>query len=111
LAPATRSFPFGNQKIFSKIVGKGQSGQGKGKNSFDLAGRQQRSGLTARKKRLHSWVAFDPSPLWRFSLAFPADATYNLNKLWFQLAHEPGQAGPSPRLLARTGARHVISIF
>jgi hypothetical protein len=77
-------FPFGNQKIFSKIVGKGKSGQGKGKNSFDLAAVTSGSGLT-RENGFNSWVAFDPTPLWRVQLGFSRSATYNLNSFGFNL--------------------------
>ena len=102
--------PFGNQKIFSKIVGKGQSGKGKGKNSFDQSAVSSGSGLT-RENGFNSWVAFDPTPLWRVQLGFTRSVTYQPEQLWLQLADEPGQSGPPARLLARSGARNVISIF
>lgn len=84
-------FPFGNQKIFSKIVGKGQSGKGKGKNSFDLAAETSGTGLT-RENGFNSWVAFDPTPLWRVQLGFSRSATYNLNSFGFNLRMNLGKA-------------------
>jgi hypothetical protein len=84
-------FPFGNQKIFSKIVGKGQSGKGKGKNSFDLAAVTSGSGLT-RENGFNSWVAFDPTPLWRVQVGFSRSATYDLNSFGFNLRMNLGKA-------------------
>ncbi|MGB9119039.1 MAG: hypothetical protein WCE73_00330, partial [Candidatus Angelobacter sp.] len=84
-------FPFGNQKVFSKIVGKGQSGSGKGKNSFDLAAVTSGSGLT-RENGFNSWVAFDPTPLWRVQFGFTRSVTYNLNSFGFNLRMNLGRA-------------------
>lgn len=84
-------FPFGNQKVFSKIVGKGQSGKGKGKNSFDLAAVSSGSGLT-RENGFNSWVAFDPTPLWRVQVGFTRSVTYNLNSFGFNLRMNLGKA-------------------
>jgi hypothetical protein len=83
--------PFGNQKVFSKIVGKGQSGKGKGKNSFDLAAETSGSGLT-RENGFNSWVAFDPTPLWRLQVGFSRSATYDLNSFGFNLRMNLGKA-------------------
>jgi hypothetical protein len=84
-------FPFGNQKIFSKIVNKGQSGKGKGSNSFDQSAVSSGSGLT-RENGFNSWVAFDPTPLWRVQLGFTRSATYNLNSFGFNLRMNLGKA-------------------
>ena len=83
--------PFGNQKIFSKIVGKGQSVKGKGGNSFDQSAVSSGSGLT-RENGFNSWVAFDPTPLWRVQLGFTRSATYNLNSFGFNLRMNLGKA-------------------
>jgi hypothetical protein len=84
-------FPFGNQKVFSKIVNKGQGGSGKGKNSFDLAAVSSGSGLT-RENGFNSWVAFDPTPLWRVQVGFTRSVTYNLNSFGFNLRMNLGRA-------------------
>ncbi|HEY2914752.1 MAG TPA: hypothetical protein VGK21_15410, partial [Candidatus Angelobacter sp.] len=84
-------FPFGNQKVFSKIVGKGSGGQGKGKNTFDLAAVTSGSGLT-RENGFNSWVAFDPTPLWRVQLGFTRSVTYDLNSFGFNLRMNLGKA-------------------
>ncbi|HSK45210.1 MAG TPA: hypothetical protein VLA83_15120 [Candidatus Binatia bacterium] len=84
-------FPFGNQKIFSKIVGKGQSGKGKGNTSFDQSAVSSGSGLT-RENGFNSWVAFDPTPLWRVQVGFTRSITYNLNSFGFNLRMNLGRA-------------------
>ena len=84
-------FPFGNQKVFSKIVSKGQSGKGKGNNSFDQSAVSSGSGLT-RENGFNSWVAFDPAPIWRVQLGFSRSATYNLNSFGFNLRMNLGRA-------------------
>jgi len=84
-------FPFGNQKVFSKIVNKGQNGKGKGGNSFDQSAVSSGSGLT-RENGFNSWLAFDPTPLWRVQLGFTRSATYNLNSFGFNLRMNLGKA-------------------
>jgi hypothetical protein len=86
--------PFGNQKIFSKIVGKGQSGSGKGKNSFDLAAETSGTGLT-RENGFNSWIAFDPTPVWRVELGFTRSATFDLNSFVFNLRMNLGKMARS----------------
>src|SRR5438270_5048583 len=88
--------PFGNQKIFSKIVGKGQSGKGKGKNSFDQAAETSGSGLT-RENGFNSWIAFDPAPMWRLELGFSRSATFDLNSFAFNLRMNLGKLARSRR--------------
>ena len=86
--------PFGNQKIFSKIVGKGQSGSGKGKNTFDLSAEASGSGLT-RENGFNSWIAFDPTPVWRVELGFTRSATFDLNSFAFNLRMNLGKLARS----------------
>ncbi|HEY7405157.1 MAG TPA: hypothetical protein VIB39_16645 [Candidatus Angelobacter sp.] len=88
--------PFGNQKIFSKIVGKGQSGSGKGKNTFDLSAEASGSGLT-RENGFNSWIAFDPTPLWRVELGFTRSATFDLNSFAFNVRMNLGKLARSRR--------------
>jgi hypothetical protein len=88
--------PFGNQKIFSKIVGKGQSGNGKGKNSFDLAAEASGAGLT-RENGFNTWIAFEPTPLWRVELGFTRSATFDLNSLAFNVQMNLGKLARSRR--------------
>ena len=86
--------PFGNQKVFSKIVGKGQSGKGKGKNSFDLNAETSGTGLT-RENGFNGWIAFDPTPLWRVELGVTRSATFDLNSFAFNLRMNLGKLARS----------------
>ena len=86
--------PFGNQKIFSKIVGKGQNGKGKGKNSFDLAAETSGAGLT-RENGFNGWIAFDPTPVWRVELGVTRSATFDLNSFAFNLKMNLGKMARS----------------
>jgi hypothetical protein len=88
--------PFGNQKIFSKIVGKGQSGSGKGKNTFDLAAEASGAGLT-RENGFNTWIAFEPTPLWRVELGFTRSATFDLNSFAFNISMNLGKLARSRR--------------
>jgi hypothetical protein len=88
--------PFGNQKIFSKIVNKGQNGQGKGKNSFDLNAETSGTGLT-RENGFNGWIAFDPTPVWRVELGFTRSATFDLNSFAFNLRMNLGKLARSRR--------------
>ncbi|HZD96182.1 MAG TPA: hypothetical protein VE133_18115 [Candidatus Sulfotelmatobacter sp.] len=88
--------PFGNQKIFSKIVNKGQSGKGKGKNSFDQAAETSGTGIT-RENGFNGWIAFDPAPLWRVELGFSRSATFDLNSFAFNLRMNLGRLAHSRR--------------
>jgi hypothetical protein len=80
--------PFGNQKIFSKLLAKGQSGSGK--NSFDLAAETSGSGLT-RENGFNSWIAFEPTPVWRVELGFSRSATFDLNSIAFNIKMNVGK--------------------
>ncbi|HEY2393429.1 MAG TPA: hypothetical protein VGK22_19810 [Candidatus Angelobacter sp.] len=80
--------PFGNQKIFSKLLSKGQSGSGK--NSFDLAAETSGSGLT-RENGFNSWIAFEPTPVWRVELGFSRSATFDLNSIAFNIKMNVGK--------------------
>jgi hypothetical protein len=80
--------PFGNQKVFSKLVGQGQSGSGK--NSFDLAAETSGTGLT-RENGFNSWIAFEPTPIWRVELGFSRSATFDLNSFAFNVKMNVGK--------------------
>ena len=88
--------PFGNQKVFSKIVSKGQNGKGKGKNSFDLNAETSGTGLT-RENGFNGWIAFDPTPLWRVELGFTRSATFDLNSFAFNVRMNLGKLARSRR--------------
>ncbi len=88
--------PFGNQKIFSKLVGKGQTVSSKGKNSFDQAAVSSGNGLT-RENGFNGWVGFDPTPVWRLELGFSRSATFDVNSFAFNLRMNLGKLARSHR--------------
>jgi hypothetical protein len=83
--------PFGNQKIFSKLVGKGGTGgKGKGGNTFDNNAVTSGADLT-RENGFNGWVAFEPTQLWRVEAGFTRSATFNLNSFAFNLRFNVGK--------------------
>jgi len=88
--------PFGNQKIFSKLIGKGQSGSGK--NKFEQTAEASGDGLT-RENGFNAWIGFQPTPVWSVQLGFTRSATFDLNSFAFSVSMNLGK-------LART-RRHV----
>lgn len=80
--------PFGNQKIFSKVVDGG--GQGSGKNSFDHNAQTSGTGIT-RENGFNAWVGFEPTPLWQAELGYTRSATFNLSSLAFNLRFNVGR--------------------
>ena len=91
-ASAYEIVPFGNQKIFSKLVGKGGQGGGggKGSNPFDNNAVSSGADLT-RENGFNGWVAFEPTPLWRVEAGFTRSATFNLNSFAFNLRFNVGK--------------------
>lgn len=82
--------PFGNQKVFSKLVDKGGQGGGQGKNPFDNNAETSGTGLT-RENGFNAWVGFEPSPMWRAEAGFSRSATYNFNSFAFNLRFNVGR--------------------
>jgi hypothetical protein len=83
--------PFGNQKIFSKLVDKGQTGGGgKGGNTFDKNAVTSGADLT-RENGFNGWVAFEPTQLWRVEAGFTRSITFNLNSFAFNLRFNVGK--------------------
>jgi len=84
--------PFGNQKVFSKLVQPGQTRTTTGKshgvfeNTFASSG----NGLT-REDGVSTWVAFQPSPIWRAELGYTRSATFALNSFSFNLGFNVGK--------------------
>ena len=93
-ASAYEIVPFGNQKIFSKLVGKGQGGggggSGKGNNTFDNNAVTSGADLT-RENGFNGWIAFEPTPLWRVEAGFTRSATFDLNSFAFNLRFNVGK--------------------
>jgi hypothetical protein len=85
-ASAYQIVPFGNQKIFSKLV----DGGGQGKNPFDNNAQTSGTGIT-RENGFNAWVGFEPTPLWQAELGYTRSATFNFNSLAFNLRFNVGR--------------------
>lgn len=81
--------PFGNQKVFSKLVDQGGTGKGGG-NPFDNAAVSSGNNLT-RENGFNAWVGFEPAPLWRAEIGFTRSLTFNLNSFAFNLRFNVGK--------------------
>lgn len=90
--------PFGNQKIFSKLVDKGGQGGGQGKNTFDNNAQTTGNDIT-RENGFNLWVGFEPTPLWRAEIGYSRSATFDLNSLAFNLRFNVGRMLRSKRSL------------
>jgi hypothetical protein len=78
--------PFGNQKVFSKLVTAGQAAKGSGKNGrvFETAAETSGNGLT-RENGFSSWVEFEPTSSWAVELGYTRSVTFALNSFAFNL--------------------------
>lgn len=89
-ASAYQIVPEGNQKIFSKLVAKGQSGNPNGKNSFQTGATASGYGLT-RENGFSTWVDFQPASIWDFAVGYTRSQTYGLNSIAFNLRMNVGK--------------------
>jgi hypothetical protein len=84
--------PFGNQKVFSKLVEQGETGASSGKskgvfqNTFSASG----NGLT-RENGVSTWVAFEPSRLVRAQAGYTRSVTFAFNTFTFDLGLNLGK--------------------
>lgn len=84
--------PFGNQKVFSKLLKRGQTRTTTGKshgvfeNSFESSG----NGLT-RENGVSAWLAFQPSQIWRAELGYTRSVTFATNSFSFNLGLNVGK--------------------
>lgn len=93
-------FPFGNQKVFSKVSNSGGPGSGgaggnatsgKGHGSFQDQFLSSGTGLT-RENGVSTWVALEPAKhLWRAELGFSRSITFDLNSFSFNLGLNIGK--------------------
>jgi hypothetical protein len=77
--------PFGTQKVFSKLDGKG-----KGKNPFDQAPETTGTDLT-RENGFNTWVAFEPTSIMRLELGYTRSMTFDLSSFAFNLRMNVGK--------------------
>ena len=77
--------PFGSQKVFSKL-----SGKGKGKNPFDTSTVSTGNDLT-RENGFSTWVELEPSSIARIELGYTRSMTFDLNSFGFNLRMNVGK--------------------
>jgi hypothetical protein len=77
--------PFGSQKVFSKLDGKG-----KGKNPFDNSTVSTGNDLT-RENGFNTWVAFEPTSIVRLELGYTRSMTFDLSSFAFNLRMNVGK--------------------
>ena len=84
--------PFGNQKVFSKLVQQGQTSTaaGKTKGVFQTTFSSSGNDLT-RENGVSTWVAFEPSQLWRAQLGYTRSVTFAFNSFTFNLGLNLGK--------------------
>jgi hypothetical protein len=83
--------PFGSQKVFSKLDGKG-----KGKNPFDNSTVSTGNDLT-RENGFNTWVAFEPTSIVRLELGYTRSMTFDLSSFAFNLRMNVGKMLRSKR--------------
>ncbi len=77
--------PFGNQKVFSKLDGKGS-----GKNTFDKNAVASGNDLT-RENGFNTWVAFEPTQIVRLEFGYTRSMTFDLSSFAFNLRMNVGR--------------------
>jgi len=77
--------PFGSQKVFSKL-----SGKGKGKNPFDTSTVSTGNDLT-RENGFNTWVGLEPSSIVRLELGYTRSVTFDLSSFAFNLRMNVGK--------------------
>jgi hypothetical protein len=77
--------PFGSQKVFSKL-----SGKGKGKNPFDTSTVSTGNDLT-RENGFNTWVGLEPSSIVRLELGYTRSITFDLSSFAFNLRMNVGK--------------------
>jgi hypothetical protein len=84
--------PFGNQKIFSRLVGSGQTAKGTGKKppAFETAAETSGTGIT-QETGFSAWLGFDPTPIWSVELGYTRSVTFALNSFTFNLRMNVGK--------------------
>jgi hypothetical protein len=83
--------PFGSQKVFSKVNGKGS-----GKNPFDSNAVSTGNDLT-RENGFSGWVALEPTSIVRLELGYTRSMTFDLSSFAFNLRMNVGKMLRSKR--------------
>jgi hypothetical protein len=96
-ASAYEIVPGGNQKIYSKLVSKGQTGKTGSKNVFQSSATASGNGLT-RENGFNTWAQFEPAPAWTLAVGYTRSATFGLNSFAFNLRMNVGKLLRSRRI-------------
>ena len=84
--------PAGNQKIYSKLVAKGGTARGTGKNGrvFETSATASGNGLT-RENGFNTWVGLDVARVWRVQLGYTRSTTFDLGGFAFNVSMNVGK--------------------
>jgi hypothetical protein len=82
--------PEGNQKIYSKLVARGQTGKAGSKNVFQTSATASGNGLT-RENGFNTWVAFEANRVWRVEAGYTRSATFDLGGFAFNVSMNVGK--------------------
>lgn len=85
--------PFGNQKVYSKLLKQGQIKSGGPRahsGVFENSAFASGNGLT-RENGVNTWVAFEPNPFWRAQVGYSRSVTFALNSFEFNLGLNVGK--------------------
>ena len=91
--------PSGQQKVFSKIVGKGTTGSGGKHGAFGSSHETVGGPDLTRDHGFSACIDADPNKLWNLELAFSRSMGYDLNTVSFTVGLNLGQ-------LTREGSHH-----
>lgn len=89
-ASAYEIVPGGNQKIYSRLVARGQIGKPGIKNVFQVLPFASGSGLT-RENGFNTWVEFEPDPVWDLAVGYTRSQTFGFNMFAFNLSMNVGK--------------------
>lgn len=92
-ASAYQIVPFGNQKIFSRLLKKGQTTgtTTKHRRTFQTSALASGNDLT-RENGFNAWIGVDPSRFWGLEAGYTRSATFDLNSFTFNLRFNIGKA-------------------
>ena len=91
-ASAYEIVPFGNQKVFSRLVARGQTARGSGAHGrvFDVVAEASGNGLT-RENGFSTWTSFELSKIWAVDLGYTRSVTFQQNMFAFNLRMNAGR--------------------
>jgi len=82
--------PGGNQKIYSRLVAKGQTGKRGSKNVFQTSATASGNGLT-RENGFNTWIGFETARFWRVEVGYTRSTTFDLSSFAFNISVNLGK--------------------